>query len=215
MRIEPDKPAEAIIKATYVDTEFAATALDHSAWKKAQPIKINRYWSGASAPRERTAEARILWSDTAILVRYVCQQNEPLVISDKPITDKKTIGLWDRDVCEIFLAPDLSVPERYFEFEAAPTGEWIDLAIHTLPDKRETDWEFHSGMTAAARVSLRSNNSHAVRVRSSSRSALSTRASARAESGSRQFPLAKKNGAMTPKNKIGMNQRLITVSKRP
>jgi hypothetical protein len=67
-------------------------------------------------------------------------------------TEQKTIGLWDRDVCEIFMAPDVDTPGRYFEFEAAPTGEWLDLAIQTLPEKRETDWEFHSGMTTAARV---------------------------------------------------------------
>lgn len=149
---ERDKPVEAVITATHIASDLAVTQLDHSSWRRAQPIKINRYWSGAEAPRGRTAEAKILWSDTAIHVRFACNQTEPLVISDKPITDKKTVGLWDRDVCEIFLAPDLSVPERYFEFEAAPTGEWIDLAIHTMPDKRDTDWDFHSGMSAAARV---------------------------------------------------------------
>lgn len=147
-----EKPVEGIVTATHTPADIKAEQLDHAAWKRAQPVKINRYWSGAKAPNGREAEARILWSDDAILVRYVCNQTEPLVVSAKPVTDKKTIGLWDRDVCEIFLAPDPQVPERYFEFEAAPTGEWIDLAIHTLPDKRETDWEFHSGMTAAARV---------------------------------------------------------------
>ena len=60
--------------------------------------------------------------------------------------------LWDRDVCEIFVAPDPSQPERYFEFEAAPTGEWIDLALHWKPDSRETDWDFHSGMSAGAQI---------------------------------------------------------------
>ena len=62
------------------------------------------------------------------------------------------MGLWDRDVCEIFIAPDRNVVERYFEFEAAPTGEWIDVAIHWTPEKRESDWEFASHMTTAARV---------------------------------------------------------------
>jgi hypothetical protein len=42
------------------------------------------------------------------------------VVSDKPQTEKKTMGLWDRDVCEIFIAPDEHAIERYFEFEAAP-----------------------------------------------------------------------------------------------
>jgi hypothetical protein len=152
MNNETDKPIEAVVTATQVDSDLTAVELDHASWKKAQAIKINRYWSGVQAPKGRTAEARMLWSEVAIHVRYVCNQTEPIVVSDKPIVDKKTIGLWDRDVCEIFLAPDLNVPERYFEFEAAPTGEWIDLAIHTMPDKRETDWEFRSGMSAAARV---------------------------------------------------------------
>ncbi|HEV7395333.1 MAG TPA: carbohydrate-binding family 9-like protein [Pyrinomonadaceae bacterium] len=147
-----EKPIEGLILANHSKVDLTAAQLDHPEWKSAQTIKINRYWSGETAPPSRTAEARLLWTDEAILVRYVCNQTEPLVVNEKPVLDKKTIGLWDRDVCEIFLAPDLNVPERYFEFEAAPTGEWIDLAIHTMPDKRETDWEFHSGMTAAARL---------------------------------------------------------------
>jgi hypothetical protein len=55
-------------------------------------------------------------------------------------------------VCEIFVAPYTDAPERYFEFEAAPTGEWVDLGIVVRPDGRDTDWDFNSGMTAAARV---------------------------------------------------------------
>jgi hypothetical protein len=44
------------------------------------------------------------------------------------------------------------VPGRYFEFEASPLGEWIDLAISVKSGGRETDFEFHSGMTTAALV---------------------------------------------------------------
>jgi hypothetical protein len=131
---------------------LTADQLDDAEWSKAAAVPINLYWSGATAPAARHVEARLIWSNDALCVRYVCNQTEPLVVSDKPQIAKKTLGLWDRDVCEIFLAPDPNVPERYLEFEAAPTGEWIDLAIHVTPEKRETDWEFHSGMTAAARV---------------------------------------------------------------
>jgi hypothetical protein len=55
-------------------------------------------------------------------------------------------------VCEIFLAPDPSNSSRYFEFEAAPTGEWVDLGITLTPAGRETDWDFASGFTTAAKV---------------------------------------------------------------
>ena len=115
-------------------------------------MAVTRYWSGEDAPAERHMEARLAWSAEALFVRFDCRQFEPLVVSPEPQTLSKTVGLWERDVCEIFVAPDESQPERYFEFEAAPTGEWLDLGIRQLPGARETDWEFHSGMTAAARI---------------------------------------------------------------
>jgi hypothetical protein len=93
-----------------------------------------------------------VWSDEALCVRFDCRRSEPLVLSSEPQTERKTVGLWERDVCEIFIAPDAAAPERYFEFEAAPTGEWLDLAIHQMTDRRETDWDYSSGMSAAARI---------------------------------------------------------------
>ena len=64
----------------------------------------------------------------------------------------KTKGLWDRDVCEIFVAPDRREPRKYFEFEIAPNGEWIDLGIYQKLDERITDWDYNSGMQSAARI---------------------------------------------------------------
>ena len=60
--------------------------------------------------------------------------------------------LWDRDVCEIFLAPDPNVIEKYFEFEVAPTGEWLDIGLDWTTGKRRSDWQFSSRMTTAARI---------------------------------------------------------------
>jgi hypothetical protein len=88
------------------------------------------------------------------VARFVCRQQEPLTISADPQFEQKTIGLWHRDVCEIFVAPDPQTPGRYFEFEASPVGEWVDLAINFTAAVRETDFEFHSGMSAAALVGL-------------------------------------------------------------
>lgn len=141
---------EQTIEARQTAIDLAATDLNNPAWGKAKPVHLTRYWSGEPAPTGRHAEARILWSSAALHVRFGCHENELLVVSSKPQTSKKSIGLWDRDVCEIFIAPDPSVIERYYEFEAAPTGEWLDVAIHWMPDKRESDWHFHSGMTVAS-----------------------------------------------------------------
>jgi hypothetical protein len=145
---EPDR----VIEAHYTPTDVAASDLSHPAWEAAEIAAIRRYWSGEVAPIGRHAEARLLWSDAALCVRFSCRQTEPLVVHPHPQTERKTVGLWERDVCELFLAPDVDEPERYFEFEAAPTGEWLDLIVCQRLDVRETDWEFHSGMTVAARV---------------------------------------------------------------
>src|SRR5438876_2057957 len=94
------------VNAVHITFDLAVADLDHPAWVNAKPIEINRYWSSEFAPPGRHAEARILWSHYSLLVRFTCPQFEPLIISPAPQTAQKTLGLWDRDVCEIFLAPD-------------------------------------------------------------------------------------------------------------
>lgn len=141
------------IEATFAPEDIAAHDLDHAAWARAQVVPITKYWSGEEAPPARHAEARLLWTREALVARFVCRQQEPLVVSEAPRVDEKSVGLWNRDVCEIFVAPDAEQPEHYFEFEAAPTGEWLDLAIRWTPEARETTWDYRSGMTTASRVS--------------------------------------------------------------
>ena len=141
-----------VIEVYRAGAEVAAAELDHDEWNTAPVAHLKRYWSGEVAPVERHAEARLIWSEAALCVRFICRQAEPLVVSASPQTERKTLGLWERDVCEIFIAPDVRTPERYFEFEAAPTGEWLDLAIQRMAHARETDWQYQSGMSAAARI---------------------------------------------------------------
>ena len=128
--------------------------LQDELWESCPAVQITHYWSGELAPSSRFAEARLYWNEEALQVRFVCEQHEPLVISEEPVVDSKTLGIWDRDVCEIFLAPDKREPERYFEFEVAPTGEWVDLAIAFTPAGRETEWDYTSGISVACEVGL-------------------------------------------------------------
>ncbi|HVQ39811.1 MAG TPA: carbohydrate-binding family 9-like protein [Pyrinomonadaceae bacterium] len=141
---------EKTIEALYSANDLAVSEFDHPAWTSVQPTRITKHWSGPETPDSRHAEARIVWTDESLVVRFVCRQVEPPIVSPTPDLTHKTIGLWERDVCEIFLAPDTSTPNRYFEFEAAPTGEWLDLAIDLGPAERQTDWGFQSGMTTAS-----------------------------------------------------------------
>jgi alpha-galactosidase len=140
------------IKVSHIENDFPVGELDHASWEKAQEINIENYWSGETAPTGRRFKAKLLWSDSALYVRFRANQNEPLIISETPNLETKTVGLWERDVCEIFIAPDIKEPESYYEFEIAPTGEWLDLKIHQVPENRETDWDYDSGMQSAARI---------------------------------------------------------------
>ena len=140
------------IKIEHIENDFSIEELDHEFWKKGQEVLIENYWSGEKANFGRHVKAKLLWSDSAFYVRFEANQAEPLIISATPNLKTKTIGLWDRDVCEIFIAPNFNKPEKYFEFEIAPTGEWIDLAIERLSGERVTDFDYNSEMSSSAKI---------------------------------------------------------------
>ena len=137
------------IAALYSSEKIGVEDFENEIWRKAEAAEINRYWSGEIAPHDRTFAARLVWTDESLLVRFDCRQSEPLVINQNPHLEREAPELWERDVCEIFIAPDLNAPEKYFEFEIAPTGEWLDFAICQLPDRRETDKTYHAEMKTA------------------------------------------------------------------
>jgi len=136
----------------YSNTDFSIRAPAAEHWVNANPIGVATYWNGEKALKGRAFTARLLWSDTALYVFFEAQQSEPLVVADKPDLTKKAMNLWDRDVVEIFVAPDQSEPRKYFEFEAAPTGEWIDVGLDSTSGKRVSDWDYASGMEASAKI---------------------------------------------------------------
>ncbi|HSS18779.1 MAG TPA: carbohydrate-binding family 9-like protein [Pyrinomonadaceae bacterium] len=130
----------------------ASELLANPDWETAQVVPIDHDWAGREAQRDQYAEAQLLWTDQWLGVRFVCRQAGAPLVNAEPRLDQKTIGLWDKDVCEVFLAPDPNQPERYFEFEAAPTGEWVDLGIRVTGAGRETDWDYHSGMSVETKL---------------------------------------------------------------
>lgn len=147
------------LTATKLMSDLPLDQLIKQKWTEGASVLIERYWSGEPAPVERRASLKALWTDGALYLLFVCEQHESLVVSSDPQLNTKTVGLWERDVCEAFLQPWSGAGERergqtdkYYEFEAAPTGEWLDLALQPTADGRITDWEYRSGMTVASRV---------------------------------------------------------------
>ncbi len=140
------------IKISHIENDFSISEFDNNLWEKAQNVSIKKYWSGENAPIGRHFKSKILWSYSALYVCFEANQTEPLIVSEKPNLKTKTKGLWDRDVCEVFIAPNPKEFRKYFEFEIAPNGEWIDLKIHQMANERETDFEYDSGMRTAAKI---------------------------------------------------------------
>ena len=127
---------------------------EHKFWKSCPSIEINAYWSGAPAENARRSEVRLAWTDNALCVRFTGNQEEPLNINSSIDLTRKNKKLWERDVFEIFIAPDAENVRNYYEFEVAPTGEWLDLKMQILPDgERQPDFGYDSQMKVSARVS--------------------------------------------------------------
>lgn len=141
------------LKVSYINKDFELADFANEAWQMAEEASLHLYWSSEPAEDARCAKARIIWTEQALAVRFEGKRREPLIINSKPNTSHKSIGLWERDVFEIFVAPKAENIRQYYEFEVAPTGEWLDLRLEILPDgKRKSDFEYHSGMKVAAKI---------------------------------------------------------------
>lgn len=94
-------------------------------------------------------EIRAFWTDTDLYLLFRCPYTVlNLFLPANNSTER--VGLWDRDVVEMFLGDDWSNIRHYREFEIAPTGDWIDLAIDLDRDSYDHSWQ--SGWQTMARI---------------------------------------------------------------
>jgi hypothetical protein len=99
-------------------------------------------------PRLKT-EVRGFWTDSDLYLLFVSPYSE-LNLWLPADSSKDRLKLWDRDVVEFFLGDDWSNIKHYREFEIAPTGDWVDLAIDLTRDSYEAGW--NSGWQRQARI---------------------------------------------------------------
>jgi hypothetical protein len=104
-------------------------------------------------PAART-EVRGFWTDTDLYFLFRCPYRD-LNIFLPARNDTARLNLWDRDVVEMFLGDDWKNIRRYREFEIAPTGDWIDLAIDL--DRQSYDHTWRSGWKTKARIDKRAH----------------------------------------------------------
>ncbi len=139
-----------------VRASFAATpppleaSYSAPAWQAAPVHTVGHLWHGAAAPAALWTTARLLWTPSHLWVGFECGYTE-LDSDDVADTSVERPALWERDVCEAFIAgprePDAA---SYKEFEVAPTGQWCDLAIRR--PRVDVDWAWQGGMETAAAI---------------------------------------------------------------
>lgn len=128
------------------------------AWSKAS---LQSMWKDCSRkidyPHLKTA-VRAFWTDQDLYLLFECPYTV-LNLFLPPDNSKERVGLWDKDVVEMFLGDDWTNIRRYREFEIAPTGDWIDLAIDL--DHESYDHTWRSGWQTKARIDTGGNKWYA------------------------------------------------------
>ncbi len=124
-----------------------------STWKAASVTSISKDCSHVVDYPKFASKVRGFWTDTHLYLLFECpfkDLNLFLPAKGGGPRDK----LWDRDVVEMFLGDDWTHIRHYREFEIAPTGDWIDLAINL--DKESYDQTWRSGWRTSARIDEKS-----------------------------------------------------------
>jgi hypothetical protein len=123
-------------------------------WRKSASAHIVKDCTHVIDYPELDTEVRGFWTDTDLYLLFRCPYKE-LNRFLPAMGGGPRVKLWDRDVVEMFLGDDWTNIRHYREFEIAPTGDWIDLAIDL--DKRSYDHAWRSGWKTAARIDSESH----------------------------------------------------------
>lgn len=153
-----------------------ALSLDESSrvWKKAASQSMTKDCSTQIDYPNLKTEIRGFWTGTDLYLLFRCPYSELNLFLPADHTAAR-VGLWNRDVVEMFLGDDWTNIRHYREFEIAPTGDWIDLAIDLDHDTNDHSWrsgwetlahidENSKVWYAAARIPLKSVSSQDVRA---------------------------------------------------
>jgi hypothetical protein len=137
-----------VMQANRVRTDFQLTGdLKKSVWQKARPVTVEYQLFDYQARPEISTTVRALWSERYLYLGYDCPFTELTVFEPANLKGERK-GLWDRDVVEAFIGSDSLDPQRYTEYEVAPTNERLDLALG--PGEKELEW--NSGFASAVKV---------------------------------------------------------------
>lgn len=140
----------AVFTIKHVSGDPPLTLNPHShIWKNAASQTMDKDCSREIDYKNLTTTIRSFWTDTNLYLLFECPYTALNLFL--PASNREPrVGLWNRDVVEMFLGYDWQDIRHYREFEIAPTGDWIDLAIDL--DRQSYDHSWRSGWHTMARI---------------------------------------------------------------
>lgn len=127
--------------------------LKEKEWATAPAFPLEQLTQDGRTRTELSTTCRVLWSDTHLYVGYECPFTELADFGAPQAGEriKSPAALWEKDVVELFVAPDPSRLDQYTEYEWAPNNDALDLRIR----RPEFDFAWSSGMEWKVRVDRR------------------------------------------------------------
>jgi predicted TIM-barrel fold metal-dependent hydrolase len=119
-------------------------------WRKAEAVRMVEGSLDRKARPEMATAVRALWSDQFLYIGFRAPYTELTTYSPADPAVERDF-LWEKDVVEAFIDSDPDSPKTYREFEVAPNGEWVDLAIDLEADQFDRTWD--SGFSSEVSVS--------------------------------------------------------------
>ena len=129
-------------------------------WKRSASTTITKDCTHRIDYPDLASKVQAFWTDTDLYLLFTCPYRK-LNVFEPPQNDRPRDKLWDRDVVEFFLGSDWNEIRRYREFEIAPTGDWIDLAI----DLTRKSYDRNLAVRMEDRRAYRREGAHLVRRR--------------------------------------------------
>jgi hypothetical protein len=129
--------------------------LSKKIWKQATWVEFDHDMSRRTKLPNAATRVAVAWSDHAIYFAFECRY-DVLNVYEGEDASKERLGLWDRDVAEVFLNPQPETITHYYEFEVAPNNQWVDLEIDKTKEPfGDANW--NSGFAHATKIDARNH----------------------------------------------------------
>jgi len=130
-----------VLECRWADEERPVKAdLGTDFWRAAQWQAISTQWNGEGVDPQWETSFAARWTEHFLYFGFHAAFKN-LTMVDRPLVQERTHNLWDKeDVVEIFMAPDLSRPNCYKEFELSPSTQWIEIDLDRDRDVKDFDW---------------------------------------------------------------------------